>query len=108
MTFTHLLLLLVGAVVGLIAERLLNRALPYGWIGAIVAGAYPDLDEAAAFLRELSDNEFQFVTALAVLHAATQKMLDRILFIAFSEKRGLLPPDSIATAFRALAVLSTR
>ena len=39
MTPTHLLiLLLVGAVVGLIAERLVNRALPYGWIGAIVAG----------------------------------------------------------------------
>jgi uncharacterized membrane protein YeaQ/YmgE (transglycosylase-associated protein family) len=39
MTLTHLLiLLLVGAVVGLIAERLVNRALPYGWIGAIGAG----------------------------------------------------------------------
>ena len=39
MTLTHLLiLLLVGAVVGLIAERLVNRALPYGWTGAIVAG----------------------------------------------------------------------
>ncbi len=39
MTLTHLLiLLLVGAVVGLIAEPLVNRALPYGWIGAIVAG----------------------------------------------------------------------
>ena len=39
MTLTHLLiLLLVGAVVGLIAERLVNRSLPYGWIGAIVAG----------------------------------------------------------------------
>lgn len=39
MTITHLLvLLLVGAVVGLVAERLTNRALPYGWIGAIVAG----------------------------------------------------------------------
>ena len=39
MTLTHLLiLLLVGAVVGLIAERLVNRALPYGWIGAIAAG----------------------------------------------------------------------
>ncbi|TMF53560.1 MAG: GlsB/YeaQ/YmgE family stress response membrane protein [Chloroflexi bacterium] len=39
MTLTHLLvLLLVGAVVGLVAERLTNRALPYGWIGAIVAG----------------------------------------------------------------------
>jgi uncharacterized membrane protein YeaQ/YmgE (transglycosylase-associated protein family) len=38
-TFTHLLiLLLVGAVVGLLAERLVNRALPYGWTGAIVAG----------------------------------------------------------------------
>jgi uncharacterized membrane protein YeaQ/YmgE (transglycosylase-associated protein family) len=39
MTFTHLLILvLVGAVVGLLAERLVNRALPYGWTGAIVAG----------------------------------------------------------------------
>jgi uncharacterized membrane protein YeaQ/YmgE (transglycosylase-associated protein family) len=39
MTLTHLLiLLLVGAVVGLIAERLVNRALPYGWMGAIAAG----------------------------------------------------------------------
>ncbi len=39
MALTHLLiLLLVGAVVGLIAKRLVNRALPYGWIGAIGAG----------------------------------------------------------------------
>ena len=37
-----------------------------------------DLNEAAAFLRELSDNEFQFVTALAVLHASTQKMLSAV------------------------------
>jgi uncharacterized membrane protein YeaQ/YmgE (transglycosylase-associated protein family) len=39
LTLTHLLILLiVGAVVGLIAERLVNRSLPYGWMGAIVAG----------------------------------------------------------------------
>jgi uncharacterized membrane protein YeaQ/YmgE (transglycosylase-associated protein family) len=39
MTLTHLLiLLLVGAVVGLIAERLVNRSLPFGWIGAVAAG----------------------------------------------------------------------
>jgi uncharacterized membrane protein YeaQ/YmgE (transglycosylase-associated protein family) len=39
MTLTHLLiLLLVGAAVGLIAERIVHRALPYGWVGAIVAG----------------------------------------------------------------------
>jgi len=39
MTITHLLiLLLVGAVAGLLAERLVDRALPYGWSGAIVAG----------------------------------------------------------------------
>jgi septum formation protein len=37
-----------------------------------------DLDEAAVFLRELSDNDFQFVTALAVLHAGTQKMLSAV------------------------------
>jgi hypothetical protein len=33
------------------------------------------------------------------LLAATQKLLDRILFIAFCEDRGLLPPDIIARAF---------
>ncbi|HST11301.1 MAG TPA: Maf family nucleotide pyrophosphatase [Terriglobales bacterium] len=37
-----------------------------------------DLDEAAQFLRELSGNEFQFVTAIAVLHAAKQKMLSAV------------------------------
>ncbi len=34
------------------------------------------------------------------LLVATQKMLDRVLFIAFCEKRGLLPPESIGNAFR--------
>jgi uncharacterized membrane protein YeaQ/YmgE (transglycosylase-associated protein family) len=39
MNFTHLLaLLVVGAVVGLMAERLADRKLPYAWIGAIAAG----------------------------------------------------------------------
>jgi uncharacterized membrane protein YeaQ/YmgE (transglycosylase-associated protein family) len=39
MTLTHLLiLLLVGTAVGLIAERLVHRSLPYGWIGAMGAG----------------------------------------------------------------------
>jgi len=37
-----------------------------------------DLDEAAQFLLELSGNEFQFVTAVAVLHAGTQKMLSAV------------------------------
>jgi len=35
----HLLtLLVVGAVVGVTAERLAERAMPFGWIGAITAG----------------------------------------------------------------------
>ena len=34
------------------------------------------------------------------LLSATQKMLDRVLFIAFCEHRGLLPADTIARAFR--------
>jgi uncharacterized membrane protein YeaQ/YmgE (transglycosylase-associated protein family) len=38
-TLTHLLvLLLVGALAGLIGERLVSRAMPGGLIGAIVAG----------------------------------------------------------------------
>jgi septum formation protein len=37
-----------------------------------------DLDEAAQFLRELSGSEFRFVTALAVLHAPTRKMLSTV------------------------------
>jgi len=39
MTLEHLLvLLLVGALAGLIGERLVGRGMPYGLIGAIVAG----------------------------------------------------------------------
>jgi len=33
-----LTLLVVGAVVGVTAERLAERAMPFGWIGAITAG----------------------------------------------------------------------
>jgi type I restriction-modification system DNA methylase subunit len=36
----------------------------------------------------------------AELLMVTQKVLDRVLFIAFSEDRGLLPAESIAKAFR--------
>jgi len=36
----------------------------------------------------------------ARLLAATQTILDRVLFIAFCEDRGLLPPESIAKAYR--------
>ena len=36
------------------------------------------LKEAARFLRELSDSEFQFVTAPAVFHAQTRKMLSTV------------------------------
>lgn len=32
--------------------------------------------------------------------ALTQRILDRVLFIAFAEDRGLLPAQSIANAFR--------
>ena len=35
-------------------------------------------EEAAQFLRELSGSEFQFVTALAVFHAQTKKMLSTV------------------------------
>ena len=36
------------------------------------------LEEAAEFLRELSASEFQFVTALAVYHSRTRKMLSTV------------------------------
>jgi hypothetical protein len=36
----------------------------------------------------------------ATLLSATQKVLDRVLFVAFCENRGLLPRDSIDRAFR--------
>lgn len=35
-------------------------------------------DEAAQFLSELSGNEFQFVTAIAVLHSQTRRMLSTV------------------------------
>jgi len=36
------------------------------------------VEEAAQFLKELSGSEFQFVTALAVLHAQSRKMLSTV------------------------------
>jgi MAF protein len=36
------------------------------------------LEEAAEFLKELSGSQFQFVTALSVLHAKTRKMLSAV------------------------------
>lgn len=36
------------------------------------------VEEAAQFLRELSGGEFQFVTALAVFHSQTRKMLSTV------------------------------
>jgi uncharacterized membrane protein YeaQ/YmgE (transglycosylase-associated protein family) len=39
MTLLHLIVLLVvGIVCGLIAERVVHSSLPFGWIGAAVAG----------------------------------------------------------------------
>ena len=39
MTPVHLIvLILIAAVCGLIAERVIGRSLPFGWIGATVAG----------------------------------------------------------------------
>jgi len=35
-------------------------------------------EEAAQFLRELSGNEFQFITSLAVFHSQTGKMLSTV------------------------------
>lgn len=37
-----------------------------------------DLAEAARFLRELSGSDFQFVTALAVIHAPTRRILSTV------------------------------
>ena len=37
-----------------------------------------DLAEAAQFLRELSGNQFQFITALAVIHSATRRILSAV------------------------------
>jgi len=39
MTLVHfIVLLLVAAACGLIAERVVHTSLPFGWIGAIIAG----------------------------------------------------------------------
>ncbi|MFL5339061.1 MAG: Eco57I restriction-modification methylase domain-containing protein [Gemmataceae bacterium] len=61
------------------------------------------------YYREYSDLRRAMFTALRngnpgvpapQLLAATQKILDRVLFVAFCEDRGLLPTDSVAGAFR--------
>ncbi len=37
----HLVILLVvGAVIGLTAQRIEDRRMPYGWLGAVVAGLF--------------------------------------------------------------------
>lgn len=46
--------------------------------GATIYEKPRDLDEAAQFLRELSGSEFQFVTALVVIHSQTGKMLSAV------------------------------
>jgi len=38
--------------------------------------------------------------APAAVLSATQRLLDRVLFVAFAEDRGLLPPESLAKAFQ--------
>ena len=63
-----------------------------------------DLEEAARFLRELSGNEFQFVTALVVLHSRTKQMLSTVdtSEITFRE----LTEPEIQAYIRKYAVLS--
>jgi hypothetical protein len=75
------------------------------------------LAESKKIGRELTDSYYREYRALrertfetlkkhnpneppAALLAATQKMLDRVLFIAFCEDRGLLPHDIIARAYQ--------
>lgn len=55
--------------------------------GAKICEKPRDLDEAAEFLRELSGNEVQFVTSLAVLDAPTSRILSTVesSTIAFRE-----------------------
>jgi len=43
-----------------------------------IYGKPRSMEEAAQFLRELSGSEFQFVTALAVMHSRTRKMLSTV------------------------------
>jgi septum formation protein len=77
-----------------------------------------DLDEAERFLRELSGNDFQFVTAIAVLHTRSGKMLtavevSTILFRPLLEREiqkyvREYPVMNFAGAFENEAVLKIR
>jgi len=56
-----------------------------------------------AHLRRMTFNQLRVANpdvAASALLAATQNILDRVLFIAFCEDRGLLPAESIARAYR--------
>ena len=69
MTLLHLIvLLLVAAACGLIAERLVGRPLPFGWIGAIVAsfvGAWLMVDVLRVVIApELSVEGLPLVSAI--------------------------------------------
>jgi hypothetical protein len=55
-----------------------------------------------AHLRRMTFNQLRVANpdiAASALLAATQNILDRVLFIAFCEDRGLLPAESIARAY---------
>jgi hypothetical protein len=58
--------------------------------------------EYASLRRSMFDQLRQHNPAVAppLLLTATQKILDRVLFVAFCEDRRLLPEDSVAKAFR--------
>jgi MAF protein len=62
------------------------------------------LDEAAQFLRELSGGEFQFVTALVVIHSETEKMLSTVEISDITFRH--LVEDEIQAYISKYAVLS--
>ncbi len=76
MTIEHLLvLLLVGALAGLIGERLVGRGMPYGVVGAIVAGlvgAWLMVDVLHAVIApEVALGGIPIISAILNKHLAT-------------------------------------
>lgn len=64
----------------------------------VTTGFYGEYDEIRRqLLARLQEANPRLLPELALFY--TQKLLDRVLFVAFAEDRGLLPPETVARAY---------
>jgi hypothetical protein len=90
------------------AERVIPEVGENHLAELLTASERAELDLTQAFYIHYAETRFDLLARLRQenpaappdqLLAATQKLLDRVLFCGFAEDRGLLPPDTLRRAF---------